>query len=219
MKQLLSWTICALIFVIGTLAQTPEAFDIATFRSPAGWAKQTTETSLLLSTEDKAKGTYCLMTLLTSVPGTSDAKKNFDAAWQTVVKTVVNPTAAPQIFPSSNKEDWKAEGGFAPFEKDGEKGVAVLFTLIGYGKMVNILVLTNTMDYEPTITAFLESVSLKKPETASSRKQQTTVLVLNLRLPNSFGNSLKTAKTSAVMQAIPETPIDSTLKELMNSRG
>jgi hypothetical protein len=175
MKKLLSWSICVSILVVSILAQTPETFDIATFRPPAGWTKRTSKESLQFSTEDKAKGSYCLITLLTSVPGTSDARKNFDAAWQTVVKTVVNPTAAPQIFPSSNKEDWKAEGGFAPFEKDGEKGVAVLFTLSGYGKMVNILVLTNTMDHEPTITAFLESVNLKKPEPASQQPQTADI--------------------------------------------
>src|SRR5688572_12380716 len=173
MKKLLSWSICVLAIAIGTLAQTQETFDIATFRPPAGWAKRTNEASLQFSTEDKAKGTYCLITLLASVPGTGDPKKNFNAAWQTVVKTVVDSTAVPQMFPSANKEDWKAEGGFAPFEKDGEKGVAVLFTLSGYGKMVNILVLTNTTDHEPTITAFLESVSLKKPETGIQQAPAT----------------------------------------------
>jgi len=154
--------ICALALSISTFAQAPETFDIATFKSPAGWAKQPSETTFQLSTEDKAKGTYCLITLFKSIPANGDAKKNFDAAWQTVVKSVVNPTAQPQMFPSDNKEEWKAEGGFAPFEKNGEKGVAVLYALSGYGKMVNILVLTNTLDYEPTITSFLESFSLKK---------------------------------------------------------
>ena len=163
MTRSLSLTIIVLVITFVSFAQTAESFDLATFRSPAGWAKRATEASFQLSTEDKAKGTYCLINLLKAVPGLGNSRENFDAAWQTVVKTVVDPTAAPQMFPSDNKEDWKVEGGFAPFEKDGEKGVAVLFTLSGYGKMVNVLVITNTMDYEPTINAFLESVSLRKP--------------------------------------------------------
>jgi hypothetical protein len=172
MKQILFLIVCFLSLSATSFAQATETFDLATFRSPAGWAKQASEASFQISTEDKAKGTYCLVTLLKSVPGTADAKKNFDAAWETVVKSVVNPTAAPQMFPSDNKEAWKAEGGFAPFEKDGEKGMAVLFTLSGYAKMVNVLVLTNTMDYEPTITTFLESLTLKKLEAA---KQQQAI--------------------------------------------
>jgi len=166
MKKILGWFISALILSISAFAQAPETFDVATFRSPAGWTKQPGESSFQLSTEDKAKGTYCLLTLFKSIPGAGDSKKNFDATWQTIVKEAVNLTAAPQMFPSDNKEDWKVEGGFASFEKSGEKGVAVLFTLSGYGKMVNILVLTNSMDYEPTITSFLESFSLKKLATA-----------------------------------------------------
>jgi hypothetical protein len=154
MKPVLFLIVCFLFLPANSFAQATETFDVATFRSPAGWTKQTSEASFQISTEDKAKGTYCLITLLKSVPGTGDAKKDFDAAWQTVVKSVVNISAAPQMFPSDNKEAWKAEGGFAPFEKDGEKGAAVLVTLSGYGKMVNILVLTNTTDHEPTITAF-----------------------------------------------------------------
>jgi len=172
MRKLSLFCICALALSSSALAQALEKFDVATFRSPAGWAKRTTESSFQISTEDKAKGTYCLITLLKSVPATDDAKKNFDAAWQTVVKTVVNVPAAPQMFPSDNKEDWRVEGGFAPFEKDGEKGVAVLLTLSGYDKMVNVLVLTNTTEHEPTVTAFLESVSLKKLEAA--KPQQAT---------------------------------------------
>jgi len=172
MNPILFLIVCVLSVSANSFAQATETFDVATFRSPAGWAKRTSEASFQISTEDKAKGTYCLINLFKSVPANGDAKKNFDSAWQTVVKSVVNPTAAPQMLPSNNKEDWQAEGGFAPFEKDGEKGAAVLLTLSGYGRMVNILVLTNTTDHEPTITAFLESVSVKKLEPA--KPQQAT---------------------------------------------
>ena len=78
-----------------------------------------------------------------SIPDLGDANANFNAAWQTIVKDAVNVSTAPQMQPSDNPEDWKVEMGSAPFEKDGAKGVAVLVTISGYGKMVNVLVLTN----------------------------------------------------------------------------
>ena len=155
--------VCLLALSISAFGQTSESFDIATFQSPKGWNRQATQNAAQFSTEDKTQGTYCVITLFKSLPGIGSAKDNFDAAWQTVVKTVVNSSAAPQMFPSNNKEDWQVVGGFAPFEKDGEKGVAVLYTASGYGKMVNALVLTNTQAYEAAITAFLESISFKKP--------------------------------------------------------
>jgi len=167
MKKLFLVALLFSTFAILCPAQNNETFDIATFRSPPNWKKQASQTTLQISTEDKSKNTYCLITLFKSIPGLGDPKENFDAAWQTIVKEAVTVSNSPQMFPSDNKEDWKVEGGYGPFEKSGEKGVVVLFTLSGYGKMVNILVLTNTMDYEPTITAFLESFSFKKLAPAS----------------------------------------------------
>ena len=96
-----------------------------------------------------------------SLPGPGNSKENFHAAWQTLVKGAVNVAAAPQMFPSNNPEDWALEGGFATFKKGGEKGIAVLYTISGYGKMVNIMILTNTQAYESNITAFVESITEK----------------------------------------------------------
>ena len=163
MKQLLFLIICFLSFSISSLAQTSETFDIATFQPPKGWQKQSSPDSIQLSTEDKSSGAYCLITLLKSLPGPGNSKENFAAAWQLLVKGAVNVAAAPQMFPSNNSEDWALEGGFAPFEKGGGKGVALLYTISGYGKMVNVMILTNTQAYESNITTFVESISLKKP--------------------------------------------------------
>ena len=151
-----------LVFPANLFAQTPETFDIASFQAPRGWNKQVGQDGIQFSIADK--DAYCLVTLFRSVPSVGSPKENFDAAWETIVKEAVSVSAAPQMFPSDPKGEWLLAGGFAPFEKDGAKGVAVLYTASGYGKMVNALVLTNTGVYEAPVTAFLESISFKKPE-------------------------------------------------------
>ena len=156
-----------LSFAVGSPAQVPETFDIATFQPPNGWKKQPGQNSIQFSTSDEARGTYCLITLFRSIPGIGSSKENFSAAWQTIVKESVNVTAAPQMQPSGNPADWTIEMGSAPFEKDGSKGVVVLVTASGSSKMMNAMILTNSMDYEPTITSFLESFSFKKLAQAS----------------------------------------------------
>lgn len=166
MKKLLSWSICVLTLSISSLAQTSESFDIATFQPPKGWNKQAGENSIQFSIEDK--GNFCLVTLFRSIPGLGSPNENFDAAWKTIVQEAVTVSAAPQMFPADTKGEWLIAGGFAPFEKNGEKGVAVLYTATGYGRMVNALILTNTQAYEPAMTAFLESISFKKPEVAAA---------------------------------------------------
>jgi len=116
MKQLPLLIVCLLSLSIAAISQTAESFDISTFQAPKGWNKQTSQSSIQFSTEDKANGTYCLITLFTSLPGLGAPKENFSAAWETIVKETVNVSAPPQMFPSDNKEDWKVEGGFSSFE-------------------------------------------------------------------------------------------------------
>jgi len=165
MKETLFAASCLLSFALASLAQAPETFDISTFRAPKGWNKQAGENSIQFSTEDK--GNFCIVTLFKAIPGLGDPKENFDAAWETIVKEAVTVSSAPQMFPADTRGEWLLAGGFAPFEKNGEKGVAVLYTATGFGKMVNALVLTNTQAYEAATTAFLESISFKKPAGAS----------------------------------------------------
>jgi hypothetical protein len=144
MKQLLCLLVCCLSFSVSSLAQTSETFDIATFQSPGNWQKQASQNSIQISTEDKANGTYCLITLFKSLPGTDNSRENFDAAWQTVVKGMVNVSTAPQMATPANENGWEIQSGVAPFEHDGSKGIAMLVTASGFAKMVNVMILTNT---------------------------------------------------------------------------
>lgn len=151
-----------LLIVSITAFSQPQTFDITTYTAPKAWKKQTTESTVQFSKEDEAKGGYCIIMLLKSIPGTTDSKANFDAAWETVVKEAVTVTAPPEMQPSAQEDGWEAQTGYAPFEEEGNKGIALLVTSTGYDKMVNILILTNTDAYEKEITTFLESVSFKK---------------------------------------------------------
>jgi hypothetical protein len=161
MKYLFFLTVCIMAFSVGSLAQTMETFDVATFQPPKGWTRQAHTDSILFSTENKDD--YCVIMLYRSIPGLNDPEENFDAAWETIVKEAVNVSTAPQMIPAEKVGKWQLLGGYAPFEKDGAKGVALLYTATGFGKMVNALVLTNTQTYEAAVTAFLGSVSLKEP--------------------------------------------------------
>ena len=75
--------LCA--FVGKSFAQK-ETFDIATYTAPQKWKKQRTEDAVQFTKEDAAKGTYCIITLYKSLPGTNYSKENFDLAWSSVVK-------------------------------------------------------------------------------------------------------------------------------------
>jgi hypothetical protein len=166
MRQTLFAAVCLACLSLSIFAQTSETFDISSFRPPKGWAKKSGQDGIQFSTEYNES--FCLITLFKSVPGLSDPKQNFDAAWETIVKETVTVSAAPQMMPADTKGEWQITGGFAPFEKDGAKGVAILYTATGYGRMVNALILTNTQAYEADLTAFLGSISFKTPAAAAA---------------------------------------------------
>jgi hypothetical protein len=160
-----------------------QSFDITLYAAPKGWQKQSSETAVQFSKEDAKTGTYCMITLMRSVPGSNDSKANFDAAWETVVKEMIAVSTPPEMQDVIRENGWEAQSGYAPFETDGNKGIALLVTSTGFEKMVNILVLTNTDVYEKEMTAFLESIDFKKqnpaankPETRPEKPVQTTSL-------------------------------------------
>ncbi len=160
--------IATLLFSIASHAQATDSFDIATFQPPKNWTRLASEHSVRLSVHDTTSKTFCLITMLRSLPAPGNSVENFDAAWALLVKDSVK--GAPTMLPSANEGEWALEVGYAPFEKEGEKGVAMLATISGSGTMVNVLILTNTHVYEKDITGFLESIVLKKPAAEAPAK-------------------------------------------------
>ena len=160
MKQLFFAAICLSFCAIGALAQTTETFGISTFQAPKGWTKSPGSNSIDLSTA--VQETYCLISLFGVVRGMGTPKEDFDASWETLVKEAVNVSTAPQMLPPDAKGEWMITGGLAPFEKNGAKGVVLLLTASSQGRMVNVLILTNTQAFEAPIKAFLNSISFRK---------------------------------------------------------
>lgn len=76
-----------------------QTFDIINFTPPKDWQKKTAEggDGLQFSTENAAKGTYCIFTLFKAIPATANAKNNFDAAWTDLVKGMATVSADPEM--------------------------------------------------------------------------------------------------------------------------
>lgn len=153
----------AATLVFSPLAAQQQNFDIVRYTPPKGWKQESSAGALQLSKENTTDGSYCIITVFKSLPASATPKANFEATWETVVKEMVKVSGQPEMQPVAKEDGWEAHTGYAPFESEGQKGVALLVTSSGYEKMVNILVLTNTNSYETELTGFLGSVSLTKP--------------------------------------------------------
>lgn len=158
----------ALLVINSAVAgQKTEKFDIITYEVPAGWQKEVNDSAVQLATED-SDGGICMITLFKSVPGSNDSKANFAASWETIVREIVTVSGAPRMQPSTSENGWTAENGFAQYESDGKKGLVMLITITGSGKMINIIALTNTGVYQQHISSFLESIILPGAEEKES---------------------------------------------------
>lgn len=163
--------IISLFCCVNLIAQQ-QKFDLVTYTPPQRWKKEDAESAVQYSKEDAGKGTYCLITLYKSVPGTANAKENFDLAWTSVVKEMVTVSTEPEMQPPTSDKGWELQSGYAPFESDGNKGVVLLVTSTGFEKMVTLIIVTNTNVYEKEVDAFIASVSLKKPAGSTAKKNQ-----------------------------------------------
>jgi hypothetical protein len=139
---------------------------------PKGWTKEAKESAIQLTKED-ASGAFCLITLYKSLPSDKEAKENFDASWEALVKDMLDIKTDAEMQPQVTENGWDVQSGHAPFEKDGVKGIALLVSSTGYNKLVNVLIMTNTDAFEKDVTAFLESIDLKKPAGSTTTKQNT----------------------------------------------
>lgn len=160
MKRLFLVIACLLVLSTHVNAQKAESFDGMTYSMPKGWQKSVTPSALQLGI-DGAKGA-CLLTVFKAIPATEDPKKNFESAWDTLVKGVVTVSSKPERQPSTTENGWTVEAGYAPYVSDDKKGTALLITMTGGTRMVNILILTDTDAYQATIATFLESIELPK---------------------------------------------------------
>ncbi len=161
-----------LLAALNVFAQQ-QTFDIINFTAPDSWEQTTSDAGIRFMKEDAATGGFCFITLYKSVPATADAKENFKLAWTSLVKDVVHVNDVPEMSPSKTDDGFDVMTGHANFDRDSVNGVAILINSTGFGKMVNILILTNTDIYEKQITAFLESVTIKKQEETASKKPAT----------------------------------------------
>ncbi|HUM97447.1 MAG TPA: hypothetical protein PK275_06305 [Chitinophagaceae bacterium] len=147
-----------LLFSVANVIAQKETFNLTTYTVPKAWKKEKIENAIQFSKEDAATGAYCLIMLYKAVPGKANPKENFDLAWEALVKV----SAAPEMQPPVTENGWEMQSGHSTFEADGNKGVVLLVTASAGEKMVNLMILTNTDVYEKEMTAFIESISLKK---------------------------------------------------------
>lgn len=167
MKPSLRIFACVLALTAGSIAQTPETFDIATFTSPTGWKKQTKVGVVIFLTADEKKGSYAMITLYRSGESSGTAKGDFEADWQEFIAGQLGVKSRPQLEPVKKADGWELISGASAFENEIGSSIVILNTFSGYGRSFSFAAVINSQDYLPAIENFFSSLKLKQPEAAT----------------------------------------------------
>lgn len=155
------------------LAQTSDTFDIASFRPPAGWAKQAKDGGLLFSTSDQKKGTYALIVLYNSSESTASPKADFDADWRQFIVGATGVKEKPQMEPQKQADGWTITSGGSTFQGDLGPSAAILNTYSGFGRKFSVAAIFNSQEYIQAIDTFASSIALRKPSVNASAPAMT----------------------------------------------
>jgi hypothetical protein len=157
------------MFLISSTAQTPETFDIATFRSPGGWQRQNKDGVVIFNTSDDRKGTYAMIMLYRSGESSGNAASDFESDWQQFIAGQLGVKAEPQTEPVRRADGWEIITGGAAFQNELGTNAVILNTFSGYGKTFSVAAVFNSQDNVPAIEALISSVSLAKAATRSTQ--------------------------------------------------
>lgn len=150
-------------FSMNVFAQK-QTFDVVSYSIPAKWQKVQNEGGVQLSVSDKKTGAYALAIITKATASDAPANENFSTDWSRLVKAAVQVDDGPTMLAPTTENGWDIVSGNANYTDGGKKGKATLLTATGGGKMVSVVLMTNTQNYQDELLAFLNSLELAKIE-------------------------------------------------------
>lgn len=169
---MLSFAVACLLSVPGAILPQKASFDLIDYEAPAKWKLERKDATISYSKIDEGKGAFSLITLYQSVTSTDSSSKTFDRFWKDLIQIPLK-AGAPDRLPAAEEDGWKVETGIGTFEADGKAMAAILVCATGHGRAVNVVILTNTDEFQSEIEAFLGSISYRKPVGAAPTKAAT----------------------------------------------
>lgn len=161
MKKILfvlsSFFVC-LAFSHAAVAQK-ESLGAVKYTPPKGWTKTAKENVVTFSEINQAAGTFCLITLYGANSSTGSPQTDFTGAWNNLVVKPWGGEANPETA-TEKVEGWTVIGGGSQIDFQGNKALAFLNVVSGFGKVVSVLTILNADSYLPQMRAFMEGIDV-----------------------------------------------------------
>jgi hypothetical protein len=165
------YIIAYIFFSISLFAQT-EKFDIASYKAPAGWKKETKQTVVVYTKIKDAA--FCILAVYQSRPANGSPEIEFNTEWQSLMVENAGVKDAPAI--DKDKADgWELYIGKAKSKLDnGSEYMNVLTTFIGYGKVVSFVINYNDDLFKKDISNFFDNIQIAKNSAAANAPKTST---------------------------------------------
>jgi hypothetical protein len=154
-----SWLVVAALLVPALARAQSQTFDLITYTPPKGWTLDTIKTGRVYTHVDQAAGTYCRVSLYTSVPTLGNARADFDAEWKDLVAAFYPGIRAPVVGTPKAAGAWVLQGGGTEHEIVGKPTKVLQFTLSGPQRRLSLVTLS-TGDCEAEFGALVASIRL-----------------------------------------------------------
>lgn len=138
-----------------------ESLGAVTYTPPKGWTKTEKENVVTFSEINQTAGTFCLITLYGANASTGSPQTDFTGAWNSLVVKPWGAGANPETA-TEKAEGWTVIGGGSAIEFQGNKALAFLNVVSGFGKVVSVLTILNADSYVPQMRAFMEGMDVDK---------------------------------------------------------
>ncbi|QOI97351.1 MAG: hypothetical protein HRU69_07540 [Flammeovirgaceae bacterium] len=169
-------------------AQQKETLDIITFTPPPGWKREAKEGLVSFSIVNQKTGTWAQLEFYKSIGSSGDARVDFEHEWKEMVAKRFENIPLPAAE-AVTEDGWTAHQGASVFTWQGKQSYAVLNTISGYGRVVTVVVLTNTDQYNPQIDRVIQSIDLQKPAGGVNTQPLSQPLTQPMVVSDKPGNS------------------------------
>jgi hypothetical protein len=138
-----------------------ESLGAVKYTPPGGWTKTEKENVVTFSEINQAASTFCLITLYGATPGAGTPRNVFAREWNNLVVKPWGAAANPETA-TEKADGWTIVGGGTGIDFQGNKAIAFLNVVSGFGKVVSVLTILNTDSYLPQMRTFMESIEVDK---------------------------------------------------------
>lgn len=146
-----------------TLQAQKNKYDLFLYNKPAGWTSKSVNGVLQLIATNKKTGAYAMICFYPSHPGKGNIDDDFVTAWKELLVTPLQVRDSANGQAGDQIGNWKSKGGVTSFPFEGRESVAMLMTFSNGALAANLVMVTNSQEYDTQINTFTKTVKITDP--------------------------------------------------------